>query len=161
MSMHKLTAGDGYLTRHIAAGNAGLDAGASLAAFYEQMCMLGSGLRRSLCGADTGPMGDDYLQERVRIAVWVLAQQEGTRLDRLREAWTSKGLAEALSPGNCAKIPALESPVSDLGEKLKGVLNEAPLSEEMVSEAAENLLALDRDLTRPLELDELRKQFAG
>src|SRR5665648_22402 len=38
MSMHKLTAGDGYayLTRHVAAGDAGLDAGASLAAYYEQ-----------------------------------------------------------------------------------------------------------------------------
>jgi len=32
MSMHKLAAGDGYayLTRHVAAGDAGLDAGASL-----------------------------------------------------------------------------------------------------------------------------------
>src|SRR5665647_1903974 len=38
MSMHKLTAGDGYayLTRHVAAGDAGLDAGASLVAYYEQ-----------------------------------------------------------------------------------------------------------------------------
>jgi len=38
MSMHKLTAGDGYayLTRHVAAGDAGLDAGASLTAYYEQ-----------------------------------------------------------------------------------------------------------------------------
>ena len=37
MSMHKLTAGDGYayLTRQVAAGDAGLDAGASLAAYYE------------------------------------------------------------------------------------------------------------------------------
>ena len=37
MSMHKLTAGDGYayLTRHVAAGDAGLDAGASLTAYYE------------------------------------------------------------------------------------------------------------------------------
>jgi conjugative relaxase-like TrwC/TraI family protein len=38
MSMHKLTAGDGYayLTRHVAAGDAGLDPGASLTAYYEQ-----------------------------------------------------------------------------------------------------------------------------
>lgn len=38
MSMRKLTAGDGYayLTRHVAAGDAGLDAGASLTAYYEQ-----------------------------------------------------------------------------------------------------------------------------
>src|SRR5674476_1541424 len=38
MSMHKLTAGDGYayLTRHVAVGDAGLDAGASLTAYYEQ-----------------------------------------------------------------------------------------------------------------------------
>ena len=38
MSMHKLTAGDGYayLIRHVAAGDAGLDAGASLTAYYEQ-----------------------------------------------------------------------------------------------------------------------------
>ena len=38
MSMHKLTAGDGYayLTRHVAAGDAGLGAGASLTAYYEQ-----------------------------------------------------------------------------------------------------------------------------
>src|SRR5665648_623471 len=37
MSMHKLTAGDGYayLTRHVAAGDAGLDAGTSLTAYYE------------------------------------------------------------------------------------------------------------------------------
>ena len=37
MSMHKLTAGDGYayLTRHVAAGDAGLDADASLTAYYE------------------------------------------------------------------------------------------------------------------------------
>ena len=37
-SMHKLTAGDGYayLTRHVAAGDAGLDAGTSLTAYYEQ-----------------------------------------------------------------------------------------------------------------------------
>ncbi len=38
MSLHKLTAGDGYayLTRHVAAGDAGLEAGASLTAYYEQ-----------------------------------------------------------------------------------------------------------------------------
>lgn len=38
MSMHKLAAGDGcaYLTRPVAAGDAGLDAGASLTAYYEQ-----------------------------------------------------------------------------------------------------------------------------
>ncbi|WP_225755201.1 MobF family relaxase [Actinotalea sp. Marseille-Q4924] len=38
MSMHKLTAGDGYayLTRHVAAGDAGLEPGASLTAYYEQ-----------------------------------------------------------------------------------------------------------------------------
>lgn len=38
MSMHKLTVGDGYadLTRHVAAGGAGLDAGASLTAYDEQ-----------------------------------------------------------------------------------------------------------------------------
>ncbi|WP_188037165.1 MobF family relaxase [Actinotalea sp. JY-7885] len=38
MSMHKLTAGDGYayLTRHVAAGDVGLDAGASLTAYYER-----------------------------------------------------------------------------------------------------------------------------
>ncbi len=38
MSMHKLTAGDGYayLTRHVAVGDAGLDAGASLTAYYEK-----------------------------------------------------------------------------------------------------------------------------
>jgi conjugative relaxase-like TrwC/TraI family protein len=38
MSMHKLTARDGYayLTRHVAAGDVGLDAGASLTAYYEQ-----------------------------------------------------------------------------------------------------------------------------
>ena len=38
MSMHKLTAGDGYayLTRHVAAGDAGLDADASLTGYYEQ-----------------------------------------------------------------------------------------------------------------------------
>ena len=38
MSMHKLTAGDGYayLTRHVAAGDAGLGPGASLTAYYEQ-----------------------------------------------------------------------------------------------------------------------------
>ncbi len=38
MSMHKLTVGDGYayLTRHVAAGDAGLDAGASLTAYDEQ-----------------------------------------------------------------------------------------------------------------------------
>ncbi|MCG2802174.1 MAG: relaxase domain-containing protein [Cellulomonas sp.] len=36
--MHKLAAGDGYayLTRHVAAGDAGLDPGASLTAYYEQ-----------------------------------------------------------------------------------------------------------------------------
>ncbi len=38
MSMHKLTAGDGYryLTRHVAAGDAGLGAGESLTGYYEQ-----------------------------------------------------------------------------------------------------------------------------
>lgn len=38
MSMHKLTAGDGYvyLTRHVAAGDAGLEPSASLTAYYEQ-----------------------------------------------------------------------------------------------------------------------------
>jgi len=38
MSMHKLTAGDGYtyLTRHVAAGDAGLEPGESLTAYYEQ-----------------------------------------------------------------------------------------------------------------------------
>src|SRR5665647_2898895 len=38
MSMHKLTAGDGYryLTRHVAAGDAGLGAGDSLTGYYEQ-----------------------------------------------------------------------------------------------------------------------------
>ncbi len=38
MSMHKPTGRDGYayLTRHVAAGDAGLDAGASLTAYYEQ-----------------------------------------------------------------------------------------------------------------------------
>lgn len=38
MSMHKLTVGDGYtyLTRHVAAGDAGLEQGASLTAYYEQ-----------------------------------------------------------------------------------------------------------------------------
>lgn len=38
MSMHKLTAGDGYayLTWHVAAGDACLDARASLTAYYEQ-----------------------------------------------------------------------------------------------------------------------------
>ncbi len=38
MSMHKLTVGDGYayLTRHVAAGDAGLPAGDSLIAYYEQ-----------------------------------------------------------------------------------------------------------------------------
>src|SRR5665647_3502567 len=38
MSMHKLTAGDGYayLTHHVAAGDAGLEAGASLTGYYEQ-----------------------------------------------------------------------------------------------------------------------------
>ncbi len=38
MSMHKLTAGDGYayLTRHVAAGDAGLGAATSLTAYYEQ-----------------------------------------------------------------------------------------------------------------------------
>lgn len=37
LSMHKLTVGDGYayLTRHVAAGDAGLSAGDSLAAYYE------------------------------------------------------------------------------------------------------------------------------
>ena len=37
MSMHKVTAGDGYrhLTRHIAAGDAGLSAAESLTAYYE------------------------------------------------------------------------------------------------------------------------------
>ncbi|WP_315096004.1 hypothetical protein [uncultured Cellulomonas sp.] len=37
LSMHKLTVGDGYayLTRHVAAGDAGLPAGESLAAYYE------------------------------------------------------------------------------------------------------------------------------
>lgn len=36
--MHKLAADDGnaYLTRHVAAGDAGLDAGESLTAYYEQ-----------------------------------------------------------------------------------------------------------------------------
>lgn len=38
MSMHKLTAGDGYayLTRHVAAGDTGLASGQSLTAYYEQ-----------------------------------------------------------------------------------------------------------------------------
>lgn len=38
MSIHKLTAGDGYayLTRHVAAGDAGLDADSSSTAYYEQ-----------------------------------------------------------------------------------------------------------------------------
>lgn len=38
MSMHKLTAGDGYayLTRHVAAGDAGLDTTTPLTAYYEQ-----------------------------------------------------------------------------------------------------------------------------
>lgn len=38
MPMHKLTAGDGYayLTRHVAAGDAGLGASTSLTAYYEQ-----------------------------------------------------------------------------------------------------------------------------
>lgn len=38
MSMHKLTAGDGYAypTRHVAAGDAGLEPGASLTTYYEQ-----------------------------------------------------------------------------------------------------------------------------
>ena len=38
LSMHKLTVGDGYayLTRHVAAGDAGLAAGDSLTAYYEQ-----------------------------------------------------------------------------------------------------------------------------
>lgn len=38
MSMHKVTAGHGYayLTRHVAAGDVGLDAGASLTAYDEQ-----------------------------------------------------------------------------------------------------------------------------
>ena len=38
MSLHKLTAGDGYayLTRHVAAGDAGLGAATSLTAYYEQ-----------------------------------------------------------------------------------------------------------------------------
>lgn len=38
MSMHKLTVGDGYtyLTRHVAAGDAGLSPGESLTAYYEQ-----------------------------------------------------------------------------------------------------------------------------
>ncbi|KGM17659.1 hypothetical protein N867_16860 [Actinotalea fermentans ATCC 43279 = JCM 9966 = DSM 3133] len=37
MSMHKLTAGEGYayLSRHVAAGDAGLEPGASLTAYYE------------------------------------------------------------------------------------------------------------------------------
>jgi hypothetical protein len=37
MSMHKLTAGDGYryLTRYVAAGDAGLSAGEALTAYYE------------------------------------------------------------------------------------------------------------------------------
>ena len=37
MSMHKLLAGDGYayLTRHVAAGDAGLSADDSLVAYYE------------------------------------------------------------------------------------------------------------------------------
>lgn len=37
MSMHKLMAGDGYtyLTRHVAAGDAGLGHGDSLVAYYE------------------------------------------------------------------------------------------------------------------------------
>jgi hypothetical protein len=38
MSMHKLTAGDGYtyLTRQVAAGDGALEPGASLTAYYEQ-----------------------------------------------------------------------------------------------------------------------------
>ena len=38
MSMHKLTAGDGYryLTRHVAAGDVGMGAGDSLTGYYEQ-----------------------------------------------------------------------------------------------------------------------------
>lgn len=38
MSVHKLTAGDGYayLTRHVAAGDTGLASGQSLTAYYEQ-----------------------------------------------------------------------------------------------------------------------------
>jgi len=38
MSMHKLIAGDGYryLTRNVAAGDAGLGAGDSLTGYYEQ-----------------------------------------------------------------------------------------------------------------------------
>src|SRR5665648_122470 len=64
MSMHKLAAGDGYayLTRHVAAGDAGLDAGASLTAYYEQtgnpagrwfgkgLAGLGDGARRLRAG---------------------------------------------------------------------------------------------------------------
>ncbi|WP_225755205.1 relaxase domain-containing protein [Actinotalea sp. Marseille-Q4924] len=38
MSMHKLTAGDGYayLTRHVASGDADFQTGASLTAYYRQ-----------------------------------------------------------------------------------------------------------------------------
>src|SRR5665647_306498 len=57
MSMHKLTAGDGYayLTRHVAAGDAGLSPDDSLVAYYEST---GNPPGRWLGNGLTG-LGDD------------------------------------------------------------------------------------------------------
>src|SRR3954467_8101182 len=56
MSMHKLTVGDGYtyLTRHVAAGDAGLSGIDSLTAYYEQT---GNPAGRWL-GSGPPPLGD-------------------------------------------------------------------------------------------------------
>src|SRR5450830_383314 len=77
MSMHKLTAGDGYayLTRHVAAGDAGLDAGASLTAYYEQTGnppgrWFGEGLAGLGHGGGARLRPGDVINERAMAAVF-------------------------------------------------------------------------------------------
>src|SRR5450830_1248182 len=76
MSMHKLTAGDGYayLVRHVAAGDAGLEAGASLTAYYEQTSnppgrWFGEGLA-SLGDASRPVRPGDVVNEQAMTAVF-------------------------------------------------------------------------------------------
>lgn len=77
MSMHKMTAGDGYayLTRHVAAGDAGLGAGESLTAYYAQTGnpagrWCGSGLAG--LGGESGKLirPDDVVAEQAMTAVF-------------------------------------------------------------------------------------------
>lgn len=77
MSMHKLTAGDGYayLTRHVAAGDTGLEPGESLTAYYEQTGnppgrWYGSGLTGLGIGAPAGLAPGDRVTEEGMAAVF-------------------------------------------------------------------------------------------